>query len=48
MHPLEVRVNARDAKGKERKLEVSARKNYFMPPAPKPLPASQPQDAARQ
>ena len=48
MHPLEVRVNARDAKGKARKLEVNARKNYFMPPAPKPAATSQPQDAARQ
>ncbi len=48
MHPLEVRVNARDAKGKARKLEVNARKNYFMPPAAKPAAVSQPQDATRQ
>ncbi|MGB8510775.1 MAG: hypothetical protein WCD76_20555, partial [Pyrinomonadaceae bacterium] len=31
MHALEVRVKARDAKGKERKLEVVSRKGYFMP-----------------
>lgn len=32
MHPLEVRVRgARDAKGKERKLEVNARRGYYMP-----------------
>ncbi|MGI9107899.1 MAG: VWA domain-containing protein [Pyrinomonadaceae bacterium] len=31
MHPLEVRVRARDAKGKERKLEVKARRGYYMP-----------------
>ena len=31
MHQLEVRVRARDAKGKTRKLEVSSRKGYFMP-----------------
>ncbi|HLL17063.1 MAG TPA: VWA domain-containing protein [Pyrinomonadaceae bacterium] len=30
MHPLEVRVRARDAKGKERKLEVKARRGYYM------------------
>jgi VWFA-related protein len=31
MHPLEVRVRARDAKGKERKLEVKARRGYYLP-----------------
>lgn len=31
MHQLEVRVRARDAKGKTRKLEVSSRRGYFMP-----------------
>ena len=31
MHELEVRVKARDAKGKERKLEVISRRGYFMP-----------------
>jgi hypothetical protein len=31
MHPLEVRVHARDAKGKERKLEVKARRGYYLP-----------------
>ncbi len=31
MHPLEVRVTAKDAKGKERKLNVTARKGYYLP-----------------
>jgi VWFA-related protein len=31
MHPLEVRVTAKDAKGKERKLNITARKGYYMP-----------------
>lgn len=31
MHALEVRVRARDAKGKERKLTVASRRGYFMP-----------------
>lgn len=31
MHPLEVRVKARDAKGKPRKLNVTSRLGYFMP-----------------
>lgn len=31
MHTLEVRVRARDAKGKERKLEVTSRRGFFMP-----------------
>ncbi|HEV2880373.1 MAG TPA: VWA domain-containing protein [Pyrinomonadaceae bacterium] len=31
MHALEVRARARDAKGKERKLEVKARHGYYMP-----------------
>jgi VWFA-related protein len=35
LHPLEVRVRAKDAKGKERKLEVKARRGFFMPTAPK-------------
>ncbi|MCA1629140.1 MAG: VWA domain-containing protein [Acidobacteria bacterium] len=35
LHPLEVRVKAKDAKGKDRKLEVKARRGYFMPTAPK-------------
>ena len=30
-HPLEVRVTARDAKGKQRKLAITARKVYYMP-----------------
>ncbi|MDQ1612209.1 MAG: hypothetical protein QOG00_2140 [Pyrinomonadaceae bacterium] len=38
MHPLEVRVRARDAKGKERKLEVKARRGYYMPTDAKPKP----------
>ncbi|HYG08354.1 MAG TPA: VWA domain-containing protein [Pyrinomonadaceae bacterium] len=43
MHPLEVRVRARDAKGKERKLEVKARRGYYMPTdtkQPKPAEAA--------
>jgi VWFA-related protein len=35
LHPLEVRVRAKDAKGKDRKLEVKARRGYFMPTTPK-------------
>jgi hypothetical protein len=31
LHPLEVRARAKDAKGKERKLEVKTRRGYFMP-----------------
>lgn len=31
MHALEVRVRARDAKGKERKLEVKTRRGYYLP-----------------
>lgn len=31
MHQLDLRVRALDAKGKQRKLEVSARKGYYMP-----------------
>lgn len=31
MHELAVRVKAPDAKGKQRKLEVSSRRGYFMP-----------------
>jgi VWFA-related protein len=32
MHTLDVRARARDAKGKERKLEVKARRGYYLPP----------------
>lgn len=35
LHPLEVRVKAKDAKGKDRKLEIKARRGYFMPTTPK-------------
>jgi VWFA-related protein len=31
MHELAIKVKARDAKGKERKLEVSSRRGYYMP-----------------
>jgi len=31
MHELSLKVNAQDAKGKTRKLEVSSRRGYFMP-----------------
>jgi VWFA-related protein len=31
MHELAIRVKARDEKGKERRLEVSSRRGYFMP-----------------
>jgi hypothetical protein len=34
LHNLEVRVKAADAKGKKRKLEVSARKGYYMTETP--------------
>jgi hypothetical protein len=30
MHSLEVRVNAKDEKGKNRKLQVSSRHGYYM------------------
>lgn len=33
MHELAIRVKARDEKGKERKLEVSSRRGYFIPKA---------------
>lgn len=36
LHNLEVRVKAADAKGKKRKLEVSARKGYYMSETPQP------------
>ncbi|MCA1566520.1 MAG: VWA domain-containing protein [Acidobacteria bacterium] len=39
MHALEVRARARDAKGKERKLEVKARRGYYMPTDAKPKSA---------
>ena len=31
LHKLEVKVKARDARGKERKLSVSARRGYYVP-----------------
>ena len=34
MHSLEVRVKAKDAKGKDRKLAVSSRQGYYMSTAP--------------
>lgn len=39
MRKLEVRVNAKDAKGKRRKLEVAARRGYFIPGSERPSPA---------
>ena len=36
LHNLEVRVKAADAKGKKRKLEVTARKGYYMTETPQP------------
>jgi VWFA-related protein len=39
MHALEVRIVAKDAKGKDRKLETKARRGYFMPATPKPQEA---------
>ncbi|HZG54624.1 MAG TPA: VWA domain-containing protein [Pyrinomonadaceae bacterium] len=45
MHPLEVRVRARDAKGKERKLEVKARRGYYMPADAQPKSAAKKADA---
>jgi VWFA-related protein len=35
LHPLEVRVRAKDERGKDRKLETKARRGYFMPTTPK-------------
>ena len=35
LHPLEIRVRAKDSKGKDRKFETKARRGYFMPTAPK-------------
>jgi VWFA-related protein len=35
LHPLEVRIHAKDAKGKDRKLDTKARRGYFMPTVPK-------------
>lgn len=40
MHTLEVRARARDAKGKERKLEVKARRGYYMPADAKQKPVA--------
>jgi VWFA-related protein len=40
LHQLDVRVKAIDAKGKQRKLLVSSRKGYFMPPAEKEAAAA--------
>jgi VWFA-related protein len=31
LHPLEVRIHAKDVKGKDRKLETKARRGYFRP-----------------
>lgn len=39
MRKLEVRVNAKDAKGKRRKLEVTARRGYFVPGVEQRTPA---------
>jgi VWFA-related protein len=51
-HPLQVRARARDAKGKDRKLEVKTRRGYFTPaPAParrQPEAATKPADAGSQ
>ena len=41
LHQLEVRVKARDAKGKDRKLEVSARRGYYMPKSEQTAAATQ-------
>jgi VWFA-related protein len=35
LHTLEIRIHAKDAKGKDRKLETKARRGYFMPTVPK-------------
>jgi VWFA-related protein len=35
LHPLEVRIHAKDSRGKDRKLETKARRGYFMPTVPK-------------
>lgn len=35
LHPLEVKVRAKDAKGKDRKLDIQARRGYFMTTSPK-------------
>lgn len=40
LHQLDVRVKAIDAKGKQRRLLVSSRKGYFMPPAEKEAAAA--------
>lgn len=48
LHPLEVRVRARDEKGKERKLEVTTRRGYFMPKDGATQPVSKPVAATRQ
>jgi hypothetical protein len=45
LHPLEVRIHARDAKGKDRKLDTKARRGYFMPTIPKQQEAKK--DAAK-
>ncbi|MCA1615293.1 MAG: hypothetical protein LC800_14555 [Acidobacteria bacterium] len=44
VHKLQIRARAKDAKGKERKLEVKTRTGYFMPAEPR---APRPADAAR-
>lgn len=51
VHQLEVRARAKDAKGKDRKLEVKTRRGYFMPvtrrAAPLPDAAKKNDDAAQ-
>ena len=51
LHPLEVRARAKDAKGKDRKLEVRTRRGYFMPvvkrAAPLPDAAKKADDATQ-
>lgn len=34
VHPLEVRVAARDSRGRERKLDIKARRGFYMPAPP--------------
>ncbi len=46
MHPLEVRVAAKDSKGKDRKLDIKARRGYYMPTTPKQQEAKK-ADAAK-
>jgi hypothetical protein len=39
VHKLQIRARAKDAKGRERKLEVKTRTGYFMPAEPRAKPA---------